>query len=110
MVPVFFHPSSFIIHPFSFCILIVDPACLRAVLICAELRASWDQVEVFVAYGLLDGVGGGEDCYLQLLVPEFGLVGFDLAVELADFVIEFQALLAELEGHYGQGHGADQAD
>jgi len=69
-----------------------------------------DQFEVLGFYGFLDGVGGGVDGDLDLLVPELGLVGFDVAVEAVDFVVELEVLLAELERQDGEGHGAEDAE
>src|SRR5437868_9989473 len=82
--PAFIHPSAFILHP-SFGIWIIQPAC-GAGGGASEDWAAGDHVQFLVAHRLLDGVGGGIDGDLELLVPELGLVGFDLAVELAGLV------------------------
>ena len=59
---------------------------------------------------LVDGAGGGEDRDLQLLVPKFGLLGFDLVVEIGVLVRELELLLAELENEDAEDHAAEETD
>ena len=82
---------------------------------CPDRRSSWpampargagNHVQIVIAYGVGNRVGGGEDGDLQLLVPELGLLVFDLVVNLVGLVIQFEPLLAELDGQYGEEHCA----
>jgi hypothetical protein len=47
--------------------------------------------------GLRDRIWGGHDGDLELLIPELGLLGFDLVMELVGLVVELDVLLAELQ-------------
>jgi hypothetical protein len=58
---------------------------------------------------LFDGVGGGADGDLQLLIPQLGLLGFNIIVIDQGLVVEFKALLPQLADHGRDCQGAEEA-
>ena len=58
----------------------------------------------------LDRVGGGVNRNLHLLVPELGLVGRDLIVQLRGLMAEFEMSLAKLQDEDSDRGGADETD
>ncbi len=69
-------------------------------------------MEVVLADRVVQCRGGGHLCDLELLIPEPGLAGFDLVMQLRGLVIELQPLLAQLHeaggGHHRDGEAKEQ--
>jgi hypothetical protein len=68
------------------------------------------EFEAVGVHGALDGVGGGVDGDLDLLVPELGLAVADLVVHPRGLVAQLHVLLAELEEEQGDDRGGEDAD
>jgi hypothetical protein len=58
--------------------------------------------------GFCDGVRGGEYGDLQLLIPELGLVRFDLIVELIGLVVELKLLLPQVQNQNGKENRGEE--
>ncbi|MDB5356979.1 MAG: hypothetical protein JWN24_3432 [Phycisphaerales bacterium] len=69
-----------------------------------------DHFDFLTFDSLVNRAGGREDGDLQLLVPELGLLGFDLVVEVGVLVRELELLLAELENEDAEDYGAEETD
>ena len=69
-----------------------------------------NHLQVLVADGLRDGVGGGEHRDLKLLVPELRLRLLDLRVQAIRLVVQFQPLLAKLQQDHTDRGGTEEAE
>ena len=69
-----------------------------------------DHVELVIADGLGDRVGGGVDGDLHLLIPELGFALFDLIVQAVRPAAQFQLLLAKLKRDNADEAGAEETN